>query len=880
MPSWLRKLVIRRRLEREMQDELAFHLDARAADLVRSGLSPGEAHRQARIEFGGTERYKECLRDARHFGWIEALIRDFAYACRNFRRAPLFVLSAAGAIALGVGVNSALFSIVYGILFRPLPVADAGAIRIVYMNVRGEGSRSFHGSSYFVSFPEFVYLRANAKTAELAGISEAGLSAPFAPEGLHAQLVSDNLLPLMGAHPAAGRFFTRQEAAVAGSVPVAVLAYETWQRYFSGADIVGRVVMLNRTPFTIIGIANPGFSGPLILKADIWLPITMQAITRAGESLVDDANAGFIEIFARKKTGAADSAVLAEMQVLGHQAVTAHAPAMRAVVLLAPGAMFNYPEVMSHSVPVLAILFSVVSLVLLVACANVANMLVARGFSRAREIAIRLSIGAAKSRLIRQLLTEHLLLGLLGGAAGLALSQVAVRALRAALPTLGEDQLNLSLDWRIVLWTLLVALAAGVVFGIPSAFGITRDDLTQSLRGDAFAAGVRHRRYRLQSILVATQVAVSALLLINAGLLVRAARNAITLDPGMAIEHVLIVKPNLRDLQFTPAQAERYFQALRERAAALPGITAAAWTGFEPINASCGGQAGPVQPDGSAKPMVQISCHQVGADFLKVMRLRLLEGRAFESADDRPGAKVAIVDESFARRFLPGNPLGRRIRLGGKTEHDREVVGVVASVRPLMFLQPDYPQVYTPLTGMRFLEARLVVAYEGPAGSVSRLLQALAPQLDSEVALFIKPIEENVSSALSFVRLAARALATLGALALFLACTGVYGVVAFTVSHRRREIGVRLALGAQAASVMRFLAWQSLRPVLLGAAIGAGLSVAGSSFLRAMLYGISPLDPIGYASALFLLAVVAATAVILPASTALSVDPAATLRHD
>lgn len=879
MPGWLRKLALRRRLEREMQDELAFHLDARAADLVRSGFSPVEASRRARIEFGGAEQYKERLRDARRCGWIEDLIRDFTYAFRNFRRAPLFALSAAGAIALGIGVNTALFSVVYGILFRPLPVADAGAIRIVYMNVRGEGSRSFHGSSYFVSFPEFVHLRANAKTAELAGISEAGLSAPFASEALHAQLVSDNLLPLMGAHPAAGRFFTRQEAAAPGSAPVAVLAYEAWQRYFNGADIIGHIVTLNRTPFTIIGVANPGFYGPLVLKADIWLPITMQAITRAGESLVDDANAGFIEIFARKKPAAADSAVLAEMQVLGHQAVTAHAPAMRALVSLAPGAMFNYPEVMSHSLPVLAILFSVVSLVLLVACANVANMLVARGFSRAREIAIRLSIGAAKSRLIRQLLTEHLLLGLLGGAAGLALSQIAVRALRAALPTLGEDQLDLSLDWRIVFWTVLVALAAGVVFGIPSAFGITRGDLTQSLRGDSFA-GVRHRRYRLQNILVATQVAVSTLLLINAGLLVRAARNAITVDPGMAVEHVLIVRPNLRDLQFTPAQAERYFHGLRERAAALPGVTTAAWTGFEPITTSCGGQSGPVQPDGSAKPMVQISCHQVGAGFLKVMRLSLLEGRAFQPADDRPGAKVAIVDESFARRFLSGKPLGRRIRLGDKAEDDREVIGVVASVRPLMFLQPDYPQVYTPLAGMRFLEARLVVAYEGPAGSVSRALQALAPQLDQEVSLFIKPIEENVSTALSFVRLAAGALATLGALALFLASTGVYGVVAFTVSRRRREIGVRLALGAQAASVMRLLACQSLRPVLLGATIGAGFSAAASSFLRAMLYGISPLDPIGYASTLLLLAAVAATAALIPASAALRVDPAATLRHD
>ena len=880
MVGFFRKLRLRRRLEREMRDEIAFHLEARTADLVRSGVPPATAQRRARLEFGGAEQYKERLRDTRRLGWIEDFIRDLTYACRNIRRAPLFALSAAGAIALGIGVNTALFSIVYGVLFRPLPVRDAGAIRIVYMRVRGEGSRSMHGSSYFVSFPEFAHLRAHSTTAELSGISEAGLSAPFAPAGLHAQLVSDNLLSLMGAHPAAGRFFTRQEAAAPGSAPVAVLAYDTWQRYFNGADVVGRVVTLNRTPFTIVGVANPGFYGPLILKADLWLPITMQALTRAGESLVDDPNAGFIEIFARKKPGVSDSTVLAELQVLGQQAVASHAPSERAAVSLAPGAMFNYPEVMSHSVPVLAILFTVVSLVLLVACANVANMLVARGFSRAREIAVRLSIGAAKSRLIRQLLTEHLLLGLLGGAAGLALSQIAVRVLRSAIPTVGEDQLNFGLDWRIVFWTLLVALGAGALFGLPSAFGITRGDLTQSLRGEALGTGGRRRRYRLQNVLVATQVTVSAFLLIEAGLLVRAAGNAITLDPGMAIDHVLIVRPNLRDLQFTTAQAERYFRDLRDRAAALPGVTAAAWTGFEPINTSCGGQAGPVQSDGTASPMVQISCHEVGAGFLQVMRLRLLQGRAFQPTDDRPEPKVAIVDESFARSFLPGNPLGRRIRVGSTAEDDREVIGVVASTRPLLFLQHDYPQVYTPVAGVRFLEGRLLVAYAGPAGPVSRALQSLGPQLDKEVSLYIKPIEENVTAALSFVRLAAAAVATLGGLALFLACTGVYGVVAFTVGRRRREIGIRLALGAQASSVMRLLVWQSVRPVLLGAAIGTALAAAVSSLLRAMLYGISPLDPIGFASALVLLAAVAVAAALMPASAALRVDPAATLRHD
>jgi putative ABC transport system permease protein len=879
MIPFLRKIARRRRLEREMRDELAFHLHSRADDLTRTGLDPAEALRRARIEFGGAEQYKERLRDTRRLGWIEDLSRDIVYACRNFARSPLFVISAAAAIALGVGVNTAVFSLIYSVLYRPLPVRDPGSVRIVYMSARGEGSRTQHGSSWFISFQELRHLRANARTAELGGISEAQMTAAFAPTGLHTQLVSDNLLTLLGAHPERGRFFHPDEASTPGSAPVAVLSYQTWQRYFNGEDVTGRVITLNRTPFTVIGIANREFQGPLVLKADLWIPLTMQGITRAGEALVDDANAGFIEVFARRKPGIADSTLLAEMQVLGPQAVTAHDPRKQATVTVAPGAMFNYPEVMRNSIPILAVLFAVVSLVLLVACANVANILIARGFSRGREIAVRLSIGAGRGRLIRQLLTEHVLLSLLGGIAGLAISQLGVRALLASVPAMGNHQLDVSPDGSITAWALLIAFLAGIVFGLPPALGLTRADLNIALRGDALEARRGPRRVRLQSVLIAAQVAASALLLINAGLLLRAAGNALRTDPGMATDRVLVVKPNVRDLQFTPTQARHYLNQLRDRAVALPGVTAAAFTGFEPVVSSCGGQAGPIQPDGTAKT-VSISCPEVGPDFFRAMRIRVLQGRVFEPADLLPGARVAVVDEAFARTQLPGNPIGRRIRFGANAADDREVIGVVASTRPLLFLQNDYPQVYRPLQDIRYLEAILVVGYDGPRAPLVQAMKALAPELDREVTFSIKPIEENISTALSIVRMLAGAVAVLGGIALLLACTGVYGVVAFTVGRRRREIGIRLALGARGSAVMRLLLWQSLRPVFAGALLGTGIAIVLGQLIRSVLYGLSPLDPIGFGAALLALASVAVIAAWIPASSTLRIDPAVTLRHD
>ena len=410
--------------------------------------------------------------------------------------------------------------------------------------------------------------------------------------------------------------------------------------------------------------------------------------------------------------------------------------------------------------------------------------------------------------------------------------------------------------------------------------GMVRGDLMRSLRGDGPASEARHGRTRLQSALIVAQVAISAVLLINAGLLLRAMERAAHLDTGQAHRNILIARVNLRDLQYTPEQAARYLNQFRDLVAVSPGVSSAALTGFEPLMSSCGSRVQPIGENGTPGEWVQVTCNEIGPEYLRVMQVPLRQGRNFQAQDSGPAAKVVLIDEGFARRYFAGNAVGRRLRLGGSPADDHEIIGIVASIKPLNFISGEHPQIYQPLHGLRYLEARLLVEFAGPAGPPRQALQTIAANLDRDATVNVKAIEENVESAIGLVRLAAGGVAALGGLALLLACTGVYGVVAFTVARRRREIGLRMALGAQPVQVMRLLVRQCMRPVIIGGLIGGGLAGAGAQLIRAMLYGVSPMDPLGFAGALAVLGGVAAIAALAPARAALRVDPAVTLRHE
>ena len=395
--AWL-AVARRRQLEEELDDELRFHFESTVESYIGGGATPDEARRRARLEYRGPEQIKEDCRDARGTRWLDNLRQDTGYALRGFARSPGFALAAAGTIALGISANAAVFSVLYTLTLRPLPVRDALGLKNVYVKVEGEGWRAQVGSQYFVSYTEFNYLREHSKTAQIAGVAEAMMSWKPGAEGtIRGQLVSENLLPMIGAHPRLGRLFTREDAAKPGSAPVVVLSYAAWQRYFGGAqDVVGKTMLMNRTPFTIVGVSDEQTKGPLVRLPDLWIPYTTQNAARPGEPFIDDPNAGWIQVFARPNAGTSDGAVSAEMAVLAQQAIEQSGSKRTARVTVPRATFLNAPGMVRNATPIAAILFLAVALVLLVACSNVANLLVARGLARQREIAIRLSIGAGE----------------------------------------------------------------------------------------------------------------------------------------------------------------------------------------------------------------------------------------------------------------------------------------------------------------------------------------------------------------------------------------------------------------------------------------------------------------------------------------------------
>jgi predicted permease len=880
----VRSLFRRTRVEHELDDELRFHFETVVDRYVQSGMTKSEARRRARIEYGGTEQLKEECRDVRSFNVLENIGRDIVYALRGFRRDRTFTIMAVATIALAVGVNTGLFSLVYSLVYRSIPVSDPDSLRTIYIGKRGKGLTSSYNSHYFASFADLTHLRVNARSAEIGGVGvvPAELSWKDRARPLAAQMISDNLLSMLGGKPVLGRFISAEEASKPGSTPVAVLSYTAWQKYFGGAqDVVGRPMILNRTLFTIIGVADSNMTGPLVTKPEVWIPLTMQAITRPGEPLVNDPRAGWIQVLARRKPGVSDAAIRSEMAVLAQQAIVAHNPNMTAEVIVSPAAFLNLPEAMNQGMPVIAVLFVAVSLVLLVACANVANMLLARGLNRRREIAIRLSIGSSRRRLLQQLLVESVLLGAAASIVGLVVANVAAQSLLSVVPPqFGALQIDLTPDWTVLTYTLGLSLVTSLVFGVLPALNTLRVNLTPALKSEGLLDAGGGRMW-LQHVLIGIQVAVCFVLLVSAGLLLRGFQSALNFDMGLPVKNVLIASMDFRQQQYTGEQASRVLKTVRDNASALPGVNAASLTSLNPLLSTSRTGAGVIQSDGSMGQEFVVSSEEIEPRYFATMNVPLLRGRTFTAGEFHGGAPVIVIDERLARaQFKSENPLGKRIRLMPAAGPDREIIGVAATTRSVAVGSRSDPKVYIPITGLRFMESRLLVSYSGARSDVAQAVERAVASLDPALTVRTAGIEDNIATALAPVKIAATAASTLGGLALVLACSGLYGVVSFAVTRRRREVGIRLALGADRRNVLALLMRQGLTPVLIGAVVGVAMATGAAQLLRMLLYGVSPIDPIAFVSTLLLLGVVAAIAALVPARAALSVDPAVTLRHD
>jgi len=768
--------------------------------------------------------------DARGWSLLENLVRDVRYGLRAMLRNPLFTITAAGALAMGIGVNSAVFTMVYSLMYRPIPVAQPETMRNVHLAAFGQGSRSHFGTQYNITWDEFHSMRTTATSAELAGLAEVQMSRKDDPRPVHAQLASDNLLTLIGGRPALGRFFRPKEVSSPGAPAVLVLSNRAWKIWFgSDPGVVGQLIVLNRTPFTIIGIADGQTTGPTMLAPDVWIPLSMQAITRPGEPLITNPVNAWIQVLGRIRPGVSDSAMQAEMQLLFQNALTAHMPQRTAAVSVAPAAFFNYPWIRQKSAPIIGILFLAVGLVLIVACANVANMLLARGLVRRREIAVRLSIGASRS--------------------------------------------------RVLLFTMLVSLITGAVFGLVPAWSSLRFSLNANLRTEGLDDRNKTGKQRTQFALIAVQVAVCLVLLVNAGLLVRGFQSALKGDPGQATSNLVTASFDLRQQQYTRQSAERFFANLRESAAAIPGVRSVSTTFVEPLHQQCGTEIGIPSSDGQPTRALA-ACDEVGPDYFRTAGIRLQSGREFTAADQKPGIRVAIIDAELASSHFGGPKALGRTLLFGMPGEKYEIVGIASNTRALDLGTLQRGKIYTPMSGLRHMEAMLVLAWDGPFASIDKELREAVGREDPNVTIRLKRVEESVRDALVPAQLASAAAGVLGVFALLLAGTGIYGVVAFSVTRRRREMGIRVALGADRSAVMRLMIWQGMQPVIAGAVIGLALAGGGAQLIRAMLYGVSPFDPVAFAGMAAILTLAALLAAAIPARTALALDPAVTLRQE
>lgn len=876
----------RGRLEQELSDELAFHQAQLTAQFEQQGLSPTEARRRARLELGGSAQISEEARDQRGWQVMDQLVRDTRMAFRSFRKHPGFTATAVVTIALGMGANTSLYTVMHAMLFRPLPVADPGTLRNVYLRLEHPTKRGSFGSPSYTSFAEMEAIRAGSTLADIAGIAEAEVSwRGGTGRPLRAQLVSDNLLPLLGARPVLGRFFSRDETREPGSAPVVVLSHAFWQRQQGGDPaIVGKILTLNRTPFTVIGVADPATRGPLVQSAEVWIPITMQRLTRPGESLIDDPTLAWIQLFARARPGATDAAIEAEATLLGARVVAARDTAARVTASVVPAAFLNTPNVRREVFPALGLIWLAFALILVVACANVANMLLARGVSRQREIAIRLSIGAGRRRVLAQLLTESAWLGVLGGGLGLAIALGVGRLVPVFLPADLGVQAELTPDRSVLAFTAIVSILSGIAFGMLPAFQAVGRDLTPGLRTEGLLGG--NPKGRLQQVLVGLQVAVCVVLLVNAGLLVRSFQRTLTMDAGKPLDHLLIASFDLRQQQYTPERAESFFREISERLSTAPGVVAAGISMLRPELASADNLIA-LGDSGSSGPRFRAAFDEVDAGYFAAAGLKVLAGRTFTPEEVRSAAPVMVVDRRFADERMNGRAVGRRIWLdrpndvSGKTAgRSFEIIGVVNSTRSVGIESRELPTYYIPILGLRFMEGVLLARYEGPSGQPMARIRGAAAAIDPELGTTLTTIEDNVRQAMLPIKIISASVTVLGGLALALASIGLFGVIGFAVSRRAREIAIRMALGAAPRQVVALVSRQALTPV--GAGLGAGLvlAVAGGHLIRGVLHGLSPFDPVAIGGVIVLVGAGAALAFLVPARRATRVRPATVLRVD
>lgn len=867
------------RNQADFSEEIRAHIEMETDRLREEGLSEAEAYAQARREFGNVTRAEERFYESnRLFLAAENAWRDLRYSVRGLRHSPAFTLVAILSLALGIGANTAVFSYFNGIVLRPLPVGRADELITLYKD---------GGPQYAHDFPYPFYLQLRQRTDLFSGVlcSSGDALARLTTQGGQAislvwpEAVSGNYFELLEVRPALGRLLTGADARAPGVEANAVIGYQLWRDRF-GLDpgVVGQSIKLEQRAFTVVGVAPVGFGGlDRDARVDVWTPVTM-----AGARSLNFKEVGWLHVAARRKPGLSDRLLNAELnrmnqafvpEASGGDVDLARELASQRIRIESGRTGFSFRRTQMRQP--LTILLCVAGILLLIACANVTNLLLARGAARQEETALRMAIGASRLRLIHQRLTESIVMVAAGAVLALAVAYWGIRLLLRLLPvTDGAAPIDVSADWRVLAFTAAIALLASLVSGAWPAWATTRADASPALRRGRPAGG--------KQALVAGQVAMSLALLVVAGLFLRTLMNLRLVDVGMR-EHNVVAFWLDMPRHYSPERQESTLMRLHESIGALPGVLSAARGGV--IERSPWMRSTAIQ-SGDATLIREIEMRQVSWGYFETIGATLVSGRTFDEQDTRKSRKVAIVNQSFARQFF-GNadPLGRRVG-DNATKNDYGepyyIAGVIRDVRHHGPREPAAPVLYY-CSAQRYpgVNRGFIVRTSLPAESVISTLRAEAHRLDPEsFVMEARTLTQEIDELLVRERVLAVLAGVFGMIALVLATVGLYGVITYSVANRTRELGVRMALGASTSSILRMVLRESLAPIVAGLIVGVPLAIAGARLSTAVLYGIPPMDALTFVAAISTLMLAGAVAALAPARRACSIDPMKAVRHE
>jgi predicted permease len=894
-------LIRRRQFDADLEEEIRLHLELREQEQLRAGLAPRDARYAALRRFGNETLLKE--ESYMVWGWEgwESFVQDATYGSRAMLRSPGLTIVALLSLALGIGANTAIFSLLDAVMLRSLPVKDPAQLVLL-----GKGSASGITDDFarteLYSYPFYRQMRGEnqvfSDTAAICSMTNdvhGFVDGRTESEPMNVKLVSGDYFATLGVRAFAGRTLNDADDNSEGDHPVAVISYAWWERGLArDPNVLNRTLKLGATTYNIVGVATPEFFGTKVGEApDMWVPLSMIKAVPPNFGGYKDNFSESLLIMGRLKPGISITGATSNVNLLFRQILLGFPDSKlsqenlqkldKTRVPLTPMATGLSSLRRRFSEP-LQILMAVVALVLLIACANIANLLLARSTARARELAVRQALGARRSRLIRQLITESLLLALAGGLLGIALASVANRLLlRMVSGGLDTIPLDVSIDTRLLLFTLAVTIATALIFGTVPAFRATRLQLTDTLKAGRSPQGASGKN-PLAKALVISQVALSLVLMVGAGLFLRSLVNLNNVDTGFNKENVLRLEIDSSSAGYTPGEPREVAldQQIEERVSVLPNVKAASFSAFTFHEG--GWDSSVFVPGMKIDEHIDVEHNVVGTGYLATMQIPLLAGRNFSSSDTSTSQRVVIISEHTAKTLFPrGNPIGSHYSLGqdNKPEDDVTIIGVVKDVKFDDLAEEPVNLDYMPYTQRPWDFGDFEVRYTGDFAPVAAAVQQTIHSIDRNLPIArVTTLDEQVARSITNQRLVAQLSAFFGLVAVFLSCIGIYGVMSYVVTRRTNEIGIRMALGAGRPNLL----WMVLREILLlvsiGVVIGVPVTLAGDRLVSNMLFGLSPADPLTVVGATVLLLIVAAIAGYLPARRASLIDPMVALRYE